>query len=68
MFSINEAFSVLDTHFGDIRTVLPRLRAKLDKFPSHPEKKVEENKNIQHILNYWKTARNHGIEENAVDV
>ena len=25
--SIEEAFSVLDTHYGDIRTVLPRLRA-----------------------------------------
>ena len=44
--SIEEAFSVLDTYFGDIRTVLPRLRAKLDKLPSHPDKEVDENKNI----------------------
>ena len=36
--SISEAFSVLDTHFGYIRTVLPRLRAKLNKLPSHPER------------------------------
>ena len=66
--SIEEAFSVLDTHYGDIRIVLPRLRAKLDKLPSHPIKETDENRNIQQILNYWKTARNHGIEERAVDV
>ena len=59
---------MLDTHYGDIRTVLPRLRAKLDKLPSHPVKETDENRNIQQILNYWKTARNHGIEERAVDV
>ena len=41
--SIEEAFSVLDTHFGDIRTVLPGLRAKLDKLPSHPEREDDEN-------------------------
>ena len=61
--SIEEAFSVLDTHYGDIRTVLPRLRAKLDKLPSHPVKETDENRNIKQILNYWKTAQNHGIEE-----
>ena len=65
---LDEAFSVLDTHYSDIRTVLPRLRVKLDKLPSHPEREEDENKNIQHILNYWKNARNHGIEERAVNV
>ena len=59
---------VLDTHYGDIRTVLPRLRAKLDKLQSLPEKEEDENKNIQAILNYWKTSRNHGMEERAIDV
>ena len=51
-----EAFSVLDTHFGDVRTVLPCLRMKLDKLPSLPNQEEEENKNIQGILNYWKNA------------
>ena len=41
--SIAEAFSVLDTLFGDTRTVLPRLRAKLDNLPSHPEREEDEN-------------------------
>ena len=63
-----EAFSVLDTHFGDVRTVLPRLRMKLDKLPSLPHQEEEENKNIQGILNHWKTARNHDIEERMIDV
>ena len=44
------------------------MRVKLDKLPSHPEREEDENKNIQHILNYWKNARNHGIEERAVNV
>ena len=57
---LDEAFSVLDTHYGDIRTVLPRLRVKLDKPPRHPEREEDKTKNIQHILNYWKTGRNHG--------
>ena len=39
--SIEEAFSVLDNHYGDIWTVLHRLRAKLDK--------TDESKNIQQI-------------------
>ena len=68
MDSLAEACSVLDTHYGDIRTVLPRPRSKLDKLPSHPEQEEDENQNVQHILNNWKTARNHGIEELAVDV
>ena len=41
-----EAFSVLDTHFGDVRTFLPRLRMKLDQLPSLPNQEEEENKNI----------------------
>ena len=65
---LDEAFQVLDTHHGDIHTVLPRLRAKLDKLPSHPEREEDEKRNIQFILNYRKTAKNHGIEERAVDV
>ena len=40
----------------------------MDKLPSHLEREEDENQNIQHILNYWKTARNHGIEEQPVDV
>ena len=63
-----EAFSVLDTHFGDVRTVLPRLRMKLDKLPSLPNQEEEENRNIQAILNYWKTAQNHDIEERMIDI
>ena len=59
---------MLDTHFGDVRTVLPHLRMKLDKLPSLPNQEEEENKNIQGILNYCKTARNHDIEERMIDV
>jgi hypothetical protein len=65
---LTEAFMLLDTHYGDICTVLPRLRAKLDKLPSLAEKEEDENKNIQAILNYWKTSRNNGMEERAIDV
>ena len=65
--SKEEAFEVLNTHFGDIRTVLPRLRVKLDKLPSFPEKEEIENSNIQSILNYYKTARNHGMHESAIN-
>jgi hypothetical protein len=65
--SIKEASEVLNTHFGDIKTMLPRLRVKLDKFPSFPEKEDIENSNIQAILNYYKTARNYHIQERAID-
>jgi hypothetical protein len=34
-----EAFEVLNTHFGDIKTVLPRLRVKLDKLQARPRKR-----------------------------
>ena len=54
MDSKEEAFSVLDAHFGDIKTVLPRLRGKLDKLPNFPEKEEIENSNIQHILSTTK--------------
>ena len=60
MEDLAETFSVLDTHFRDVRTV---LRMKLYKLPSLPNQEEEENRNIQSILNYWKTARNHNIEE-----
>ena len=49
--SIEDAFSVLETYYGNIRTVLPRLRAKLDKLPSNPVKETGETRNIQQILN-----------------
>jgi hypothetical protein len=65
--SKEEAFEVLNTHFGDIKTVLPRLRVKKDKLPSLPEKDEIENVNIQAILNYYKTARNHGMHESAIN-
>ena len=32
-----EALAVLDLHFGDIRTVLPRLKMKLDKLVDFPD-------------------------------
>ena len=40
----------------------------MNNIPSHLEREEDENQNIQHILDYWKTARNHGIEEKAVNV
>ena len=39
-----EAFAVLDLHFGDIRTVLPRMRMKLDKLTNFPETEEEQVK------------------------
>ena len=65
--SLEEAFQVLDTHYGDIRTVMPRLRAKLDKMPSYPENEEVENKNIQALLTYWQTAKKHNVEKSFVD-
>ena len=52
-----EALEVLDLHFGDIQTVLPRLRMKLDKLKDFPESEEEQVKNMQSLLNYYKTAK-----------
>ena len=43
----NEAFKVLDMHFGDIRTILPRLKVKLDKLNDFPETEAEQVDNVQ---------------------
>ena len=38
----NEAFQVLDMHFGDVRTILPRLKEKLDKLNDFPETEEQD--------------------------
>ena len=58
---------MLDLHFGDIRTVLPRMRMKLDKLTNFPETEEEQVKNMQCILNYYKTAKQHGLQEIAIN-
>ena len=60
---LDECWEVLGTHYGDIKTVLPWLREKLDKLPHLPQKSEVENTNIQALLNYWKTAKAHTKEE-----
>ena len=62
MKSVAEAFNTLDYHYGDIQTVLPRLKQKLDALPAFPG---DENKNIMSLLNYFKTARNNSVAEST---
>ena len=53
---LDECWEVLGTHYGDIKTVLPRLSEKLGKLPHLPQKS-------EALLNYWKTAKAHKKEE-----
>ena len=63
----NECFQVLDMHFGNIRTTLPRLREKLNKLRDHPESKSEQVDNVQCLLNYYKTAKQHNLHESEIN-
>ena len=42
-----EAFAVLNRHYGDLRTVLPRMKQKLSLLGNYPKNEEDENKNIQ---------------------
>ena len=49
---IEEAFEILDIHFGDIRNIIPKLKRQMNAMKNFPKKRQEENSNIQKILNF----------------
>ena len=51
---LEEAFEVLDSHYGDIRTIIPRMKKQINLLGNYPKNKKDENKNIQKILNFYK--------------
>ena len=57
---------MLDMHFDDLRTILPRLKAKLDKLNDFPETEAEQVDNVQGLLNSYKTAKQHGLHESEI--
>ena len=62
-----EAWAVLDLHYGDIDTVLPRIRAKLNKLPDFPVSEADQVSNYQAILNYYKVAKQHQRHETSIN-
>jgi hypothetical protein len=43
------------------------MRRKLDKLTNFPETEEEQVKNMQSILNYYKTAKQHDLQESAIN-
>ena len=62
-----EALAVLDLHFGDIRTVLPRLKMKLDKLMDFPDSEEGQVKNMQSLINYYKISKQHDLQDTAIN-
>ena len=64
---IQEAFQILDVHYGSIRTIIPKLKRQLNAMRNFPKNKEEENGNIQKILNFWKTMKSHKKEDSIIN-
>ena len=62
-----EALAVLDLHFDDIHTVLPRLKMKLDKLVDFPDSEEGQVKNMQSLINYYKISKQHDLQETAIN-
>ena len=54
-------------HNGRIETVLPRLKRKLDKLTTFPECKQEQVGNMQAILNFYRSAKQHNLHEQEIN-
>ena len=64
---IQEAFQILDVHYGSIRTIIPKLKRQLSTMKNFPKNKEEENTNIQKLLNFYKMMKSHKKEESIIN-
>ena len=60
------AFKVLDSKYGDILMVFPRIKADLEALKDLPTSMLEESANIQEIINVTQTLEKYGKKE-AID-
>ena len=66
MRDITHAFKVLDSKYGDISLVFPRIKAELESLKDLPTSMMEESANIQEIINVTQALEKYGKKE-AID-